>query len=194
MGERVITATRLRNDQRLAVDLDGEAWIVLDPLVAARLGLDEGTAPSSAAIAEAEREAARERALRQGARMVARRSHARGEVERRLERSTGADAAREAADRLAEIGAIDDERHARELAAHRLTAGWGPQRIAHDLAQAGVTDPVAAATLTELDPEAVLTAARRALGDRRGAAGWQRLAARGFDEDTAERLLGLPQE
>ena len=192
MGERVITATRLRDDQRLAVELDGEAWIALDPLDAARLGLDVGTILDDAGIADAEALAARDGALRRGARMVGRRSHARGELERKLARTSGDEAAREAADRLAAMGAVDDERHARDLAAQRLAAGWGPARIAHDLAAAGVADGVITATLAALDPADVLDAARRAAGDRAGAAGWQRLAARGFDEDVAERLLGLP--
>ena len=192
MAERVITATRLRDDQRLAVDLDGEAWIVLDALEAARLGLAPGTSVDAAAIAEAEAAAARDGALQRGARLVGRRSHARGELERKLARTSGDDAAREATERLAALGALDDARHARELAAQRLAAGWGPARIAHDLEAAGVAEADVAATLAALDPDAVLAAAQRAVGERTGAAGWQRLAARGFDEEIAERLLGLP--
>ena len=192
MAERVITATRLRDDQRLAVDLDGEAWIALDALEAARLGLEVGAILDAAVIAEAETSAARDGALQRGARLVGRRSHARGELERKLARTSGDDAARDAADRLAALGALDDERHARELAAQRLAAGWGPGRIAHDLEAAGVAEAVIVATLAALDADEVLAAARHAVGDRTGAAGWQRLGARGFDEETAERLLGLP--
>ena len=193
MTERVVTATRLRDDQRLAVELDGRAWVVLDPIVAARLDLTVGVTPSPAAIAEAEEAARRDGALQRGARLVARRSHARGELEQRLARTSGAEAARAAADRLEALGAVDDERHAAEVAAHRLRTGWGPARIAHDLAAVGVAEAVISAALADLDADAVLDGAALALGGRTGAAGGQRLAARGFDEDVAERLLGVPE-
>lgn len=192
MGERAITATRMRDDGALAVELDGSVWLAVDPLTASRLGLVVGAVLDAATIAETEAEAARGGALRRGARLAAQRSHARGELERKLARTAGDDAARAAADRLTEIGALDDARHARDLADHRLDAGWGPARIAHDLALAGVAEELIAQTLAAIEPRRLEAAARGALGTRTGADGWRRLAARGFDDDTAERLLGTP--
>ncbi|MGI9117436.1 MAG: RecX family transcriptional regulator [Gaiellales bacterium] len=192
MAARIITAVRSRDDQRLTVELDGKAWITLDPVTAARLGLhvDRTLAPGEVAAAE---EAARsEQALLRGAALVGQRSHARGELERRLARRAGDDAAQTAVERLADLGIVDDERHASELTAHRLRAGWGPARIEHDLRAAGVAETLIRCTLDELDDDALDAAARVALGARSGAAGWQRLAARGFDEAVAERLLGTP--
>ena len=189
---RLVTATHLRDDQRLAVDLDGERWIVLDAVAAARLGLDVGVELDDDAVAVAEETAADERALARGARLVGRRSHARAELERRLARREGEAAARSAADRLAELGAVDDERHAAEVAQTRLRSGWGPGRIEHDLLAAGVAEQTVREAIDALAEDDVDAAARLALDGRQGAAGWQRLAARGFDEDAAERLLGPP--
>ena len=194
MYPREITAIRTRDDHRLAIELDGKAWIVLDALTAARLGLDEGREVHPDVVREAESEAKRERALQRGAKLVGRRSHARGELEQRIARRDGDDAARAAVDRLTQMGAVDDARHAAELTAHRLQKGWGPLRIEHDLAAAGVEEALIRTTLAEIDAAELEQAGRAALGTRRGAEGWQRLAARGFDESTAERLLGLPDE
>ena len=190
--DRVVTATRPSGDQRLAIELDGKRWISLDVLTAARLGLAEGRALDERAVEAAEDEARRERALRRAARLVGRRCHARADLERRVSRSDGEAAAAAAAARLAELGALDDQRHAGEVAAHRLGAGWGPARIEHDLLADGVDEAIVRACIAGLADDAVDEAARRALGTRTGAAGWQRLAARGFDEDVAERLLGEP--
>lgn len=192
MASREITAIRTRDDLRLAIELDGKAWIVLDALTAARLGLDEGREVHPDVKAEAELEAKRERALLRGAQLVGRRSHARGELEQRLARRDGDDAARDAVDRLSELGAVDDERHAANLVEHRLAKGWGPARIEHDLMTAGVDEGLIRTTVDGLTDEQLDEAARIALGGRMGADGWQRLAARGFDASVAERLLGLP--
>jgi regulatory protein len=194
VASREITAIRTRDDLRLAIELDGKAWIVLDALTVARLGLDEGRAVHPDVVAEAEQEAKRERALLRGASLVGRRSHARGELERRLARRDGDTAARDAVDRLAELGAVDDERHAAQLAEHRLAKGWGPARIEHDLAAAGVEEELIRATLAALPEDRIDAAGRVALDGRTSAEGWQRLGARGFDESVAERLLGLPDD
>jgi regulatory protein len=194
MPLRVVTAVAPRDGQRLAVELDGEPWIVLDAVTALRLGLDVDATVDDATQAEAARLAAEERALHRGARLVGRRSHAAGELEGKIARADGPDAARAAVERLAELGAVDDERHAILLAERRLAAGWGPLRIRHDLEAGGVADPLAEAVIAALDPDAVEAAARRALGPHTGPEGWRRLAARGFDEGTAERLLGAPPD
>ena len=92
------------------------------------------------------------------------------------------------------MGAVDDGRHATELAEHRLAKGWGPARIEHDLDAAGIEEALIRATLASLDEQAILSAGRVAIGNRTGAEAWQRLGARGFDEAVAERLVGLPDE
>ncbi|MFM7248009.1 MAG: RecX family transcriptional regulator, partial [Actinomycetota bacterium] len=80
------------------------------------------------------------------------------------------------------------------VARQRLADGWGPLRIRHDLEAAGVEPGLIEAALDGLDPAAVEAAAAIAVGPRSGAEAWRRLAARGFDEDAAERLLGLPPD
>ncbi len=180
----------LRDNQWLAIELDGKPWLVLDPLEADRLGLQLDLPLTARMVADVEAVALAHRALARGAVLVGRRSYARGELETRLVRRDGADAARKAADRLVAMGVVDDARHAGELTALRLRAGWGPARIAHDLTAAGVANEQIESALHDIDIAVLDAAARKAVGTRSGADAWRRLAARGFDEDVAERIIG----
>jgi len=192
VAARVVTAVQPRTDLRVAIELDGNPWLVLDALVATELGIYLDASLSTTTKRTAEQSARAARALDRAAAMVGRRSHARGELEQRIAKREGADAARLAADRLESIGALDDTRHAAEVAAHRLASGWGPARIAHDLEVAGVDQTEIQACLQHLDDVAVDRAAAIAIGSRTGAEAWQRLASRGFDESVAERIVRLP--
>ncbi len=192
MAARVVTAVQPRTDLRVAIELDGNPCLVLDALVATELGIYVDASLSTTTKRKAEQNARAARALDRAAAMVGRRSHARGELEQRIAKREGADAARMAADRLESIGALDDTRHAAEVAAHRLASGWGPARIAHDLEVAGVDQAEIQACLQNLDDAVVERAAVLAIGARTGAEAWQRLASRGFDESVAERLVRLP--
>jgi regulatory protein len=131
----------------------------------------------------------RDRAMRRAGQLLARRAHGRAELERKLARRTDAELAAAVTGDLAAMGYVDDRRFATALAEQRLAQGWGPLRIAHDLALAGVADGVANAALAALDRDAIAAAARLAIGDRADVAAYRRLAARGFDDDVAEQLL-----
>lgn len=194
MADRVVTAVQPRADLRVAIDLDGNPWLVLDALVATEFGIFVDAELSAATKRKAEERARSARALDRGAAMVGRRSHARGELEARIAKREGPAAARKAADRLESIGALDDTRHAADVAARRLATGWGPARIAHDLAAAGVSQAEIHDCLARLSDDRVTQAARTAIGARTGVEAWQRLAARGFDEELAERLVGMPSD
>ncbi|HEX2358997.1 MAG TPA: RecX family transcriptional regulator [Solirubrobacterales bacterium] len=82
----------------------------------------------------------------------------------------------EAIARLAEAGALDDERFARRFAEDkRELRGWGPDRIAEALRGRGVEESLIAAALAAEEPEAtvaraveVLEEGGRELGDEAG--------------------------
>ncbi len=131
----------------------------------------------------------RDRAMRRAGELLARRAHGRDELRRKLARTGGEEVATEVTDDLARMGYVDDEQYAAVLAEHRLARGWGPLRIEHDLATAGVPEAVVNAAIAALDRDLVREAAQRAIGDRTGAAAARRLGARGFDEDVADGLV-----
>ncbi len=174
---------------RVVVELDGRRTLVLDATDAARLGLVEGATVDADLLAQAESAARRTTGLDAAARLLARRSSSRAEISRSVARHADAATAEEVASTLVAHGLIDDAAHARAVVERRLAAGWGPERIEHDLAAAGIERATADAALAAIDRAALLAAARVALGGREGAAGWRRLAARGFDEDVAEDVL-----
>jgi len=128
--------------------------------------------------------------MRRAGHLLARRAHGRAELEQKLARRTDPALAAAVTDDLAAMGYVDDRQFAAALAEQRLRQGWGPLRIAHDLALAEVPDAIAAAALAALERDAVAAAARRAIGERTGVAALRRLGARGFDDDLAEQLLG----
>jgi regulatory protein len=119
-------------------------------------------------------------AFRNAAALLARRDHSQAELARKLARHAPADIVQAVVDELAHAGLVDDARFAEALAQHRLTSGWGPKRIIHDLQTAGVERLVIDETLAGIPPDDVAAAARRAGGGRDGVAAYRRLEQRGF--------------
>ncbi len=194
MPDGLVTALTADGRGGIAIEVDGEPWLVLPAGALLAEGVAVGDrldARSRRALEQRGRDA---RALDRAAAMVARRSHGRVELERKLARRDGAHAAARAAERLAELGVVDDARHAGDLAARRLGDGWGPERIRHDLETAGVPTEVIEQAIAALDDASIDLAARRALGTRTGVEAWRRLASRGFDAEVAERLAPPPAD
>lgn len=124
-------------------------------------------------------------ALSLGYRALARRDRTVSEVRSYLI-NHGCDeaAAEEALGELREQGYLDDERYARRFAEDRRALdGWGAERIARRLDDAGVPVAVIEATLAERDPEDELEAA---VGVLRG-----KLRVAPTDDRGRERALGL---
>jgi regulatory protein len=76
------------------------------------------------------------------------------------ERGVGEDELAEAIARLAEAGAVDDERFARSFAEDkRELRGWGPERIAEALRARGVSEALVQSVAVESEADAVSRAA-----------------------------------
>ena len=179
---------------RVAVEVDGEPWLVLEEGDVLRLGLCTGLDVDDSLRRRATRASRTAEATRKAGRLLARRPLARADLEARLAPAAGAEAARAVVGRLEAIGVVDDRALGSALAAERLRRGHGPAAVLAALVGRGVPEHVAGEVVAGLDPDEVLAAARHALGTRTGAAGWQRLASRGFDEEVAEALLGLASD
>jgi len=175
---------------RVAVEVDGEPWVVLEEGDVLRLGLCAGLAVDDRLRERALAASRTATATRRAGRLLARRPLARADLEARLAPAAGPEAARAVVGRLEAIGVVDDRALATQLADERLGRGFGPAAIHALLLQRGVGEALAGEVVGELDAEAVLAAARVAAGGRTGAAGWRQLASRGFDEDVAEAVLG----
>lgn len=123
-------------------------------------------------------------------RALARREYSAAQLKAKLEqRGFSDDTADQALGQLAQAGWQSDARFAEMLVRNRIEQGYGPQRITHDLEQAGI--PAAELKAAVLAAEADWNALCIALHEKKfgtapeGAAQWQKhyrfLASRGFE-------------
>jgi regulatory protein len=111
------------------------------------------------------------------------------ELDARLEeRGVGAEARREALDRLERLGYVDDGRVAAARAEQLALRGVGDALIRHDLEGRGVEGEVIESALAALDPER--DRALRIVAERgRSARTARYLASRGFADDAVEEAV-----
>jgi SOS response regulatory protein OraA/RecX len=153
-------------------------------------GLDVGVELDRVRARRVRRELVRHEAMANAARSLARRDLTEKELAERLTRAQVAPAARsEAVGRLAQAGAVDDERVARTRAEVLAERGAGDALIRHDLAGRGIAKELVAAAVGALEPE-VARAVR--IVERRGSSlGTVRhLARKGFSEESIEGTCG----
>lgn len=115
-----ITGIELKQGSRYTVYVDGEYWYILDIELIAANGLREGLECDEAflgdVLLQSERRKARERAFY----LLEYRDHTRKELIDKLKRSVSVEVAAETADRMEELGLLDDERYAEQVAAFLL--------------------------------------------------------------------------
>ena len=123
-------------------------------------------------------------------RALARREYSAAQLKAKLEqRGFADDTADHALEQLAQAGWQSDARFAEMLVRNRIEQGYGPQRITHDLEQAGIPagEAKAAMQAAAADWTALCIAlhARKSGAAPVGAAEWQKqyrfLASRGFE-------------
>lgn len=135
-------------------------------------------------------------ALTQVTRLVAATDKTRAQLADALERRGFPPAEIEhALERAAALGYLDDARVARRRAQADLRDGWCGEALLARLAQAGLDEATARAAVQAEVAESgwtALSAARALVTARRlsGAKGARFLAARGFEEDLVERVIG----
>jgi SOS response regulatory protein OraA/RecX len=124
--------------------------------------------------------------MERAARVLRSRDLSVAELDARLDRARIAPALRgETIERLAEAGAVDDERFAESRARALADRGAGNLFVRHDLETRGVAPSAVEAAIELLDPESVRAAricARRGTGPKTA----RYLARKGFSEDAIE--------
>jgi len=177
----------------IALRLDGTAWLRVEPEALGELGISTGDEIDDARRAEVETALARVRARLFVVRSLAVKMQSAAEIEKKLAaRDVPADVAREAIERVAGYGYLDDASLAGQLARGMHARGYGRRRAEQKLRARGLRGEVADTALDEAfagQDEAML--AREALGrrpvvddaDRRRALAF--LARRGFSAGAA---------
>lgn len=118
-----------------------------------------GTLRSGDEISEEEFEAFRvkataSRAYSKALDLISRRDHSQKELENKLARTAGRESAKAAAQRVADIGLINDEIYAKKLAEELFRhKGFSPSRIRMELIQKGVSSEIADNSAGSIDFE-----------------------------------------
>jgi regulatory protein len=181
----------------IALRLDGRAWLRVEPEILGELGLAEGDEIDDVGRGTAEEALARLRARLFVVRSLAVRMQSTAEIERKLAaREIPPEVAREAIERAAGYGYIDDTSLSGQLARGMQARGYGRRRAEQKLRTRGLSGPLAERALDDAyggHDEVVL--AREALGrravaddaDRRRAVAF--LARRGFSSGAAWKAV-----
>ena len=184
----VVTALRPTRDG-VAVELDGHPWRTLPVAAVAEAGLGVGLEIDRGRARALARVRRRLQAEHVAVRALARREHSRASLDGRLARAGVGDAVRdEVLERAERSGLVDDMRFAERRARQLAERGAGDLLVLDDLLHQGVDEAAARTAIAALPPEA-----ERAAGivERRGrsARTLRHLGARGFSEESLERLI-----
>ena len=183
---------------RAKVFLDGEYWAELDGFVAAERGISEGVTLSEEELVEARAAGERPLAMERALNILGYRARSEDELRTRLLRAGYAGATvEETLSRLGELGYLDDEKFARDMAESRARK-HGPARIFGDLRKLGVGEELAREVADSRFPDdsqfvvAQGVAGRRYNADERSDAVARRvygfLARRGFSADVCAEV------
>lgn len=203
-----LTAIEPRRHRLVQLYLDGEAAVKLDAATAQEARLRVGMELDDEELHELLQKSDAARAKEKALYLLEHRPHAKRELERKLSRTVGEEAAQAAADRMEELGLVDDADYAARLAQELARKGYAFSRTVQELVRRGVDRELAqeAARESSPDPEEAIRRLiqrkyERRLGDEKGrrqtAAALQRLgyrweeirsALREFDGDPEENL------
>jgi regulatory protein len=129
---------------RARIFIDGEFWAELDPKIAVEFGFSEGATLSDEDLIQARVAGEKPLAINQALNILGYRARSEGELRQRLVRSGYAEqTVSEALARIRELGYLDDEAFARDLASSGARKKYGPRRILGNLRRAGVGEVVA---------------------------------------------------
>ena len=160
-----VTGVRERRG-KARVFVDGEFWAEIDAGVATERGLYEGSVLSVEELGEARVAGERALAMSRALRFLGYRARSKAEVRDRLRRyGYGEETVEEMVGRLEELGYLDDEEFARNLAREKARK-YGPRRVTADLRRGGVEAELARGVVEEefagrSEREAAATAATR---------------------------------
>lgn len=149
-----ITAIEPRRKCFSALFLDGEYAVKIDTETLLqsgyRVGQDITDEQLYDLIQASEQRRAREKALY----LLEHRSHSKQELVDKIRRTTSLEAAQAAADRMEDLGLIDDEDYARRYASELLNRkGYSLSRTVYELTQKGIDKELAEALAEELAPD-----------------------------------------
>ena len=135
----LITALEKRKGEGYALFVEGEYALTLNQETLVTEGLRAGQEITPERLTDLRRKADLRRAREHALYLLEKRSYSREELIRKLSRTAGPEAAHAVADRMEELGLIDDDAYARLLADHLWRyKGYGEGRIRQEMARRGL--------------------------------------------------------
>ena len=174
----LVTAIEKGKGSRWNVFVEGEFALSLDVETLLSSGLKAGQEVGPEALTELKTRTDTRRARERALYLLDTRSHTKKELTDKLAKTVEPDIAAQTADRMEELGLVNDEDYARRLAQSLAQyKGWGPGRIRQRLYEKGIAREISAQVLEELeestDSHAAILAIlqkkyRRYLADQKG--------------------------
>ena len=149
----LITAIEKRRKMLSALFLDGEFAVNIDTETLLqfryKIGMDITDEQLHELILASDARRANEKALY----FLEHRSHSKKELIEKIQRTTSKEAARSAADRMEELGLVNDEEFAKRYAAELFNRkGFSSRRAQYELLQKGIDKEIIAQVVEELEP------------------------------------------
>lgn len=148
----LVTALEPRRKSMTAVYLDGEFAMQLDTMTLLenkiKVGMEITDEQLHNLIKKSETSLAQEKALY----LITYRGHSRKELENKIRRSYSSETAEEIADKMQELGLVNDEEYARKYATELLhKKHMSPKAIAYKLKEKGISSEIISLITQELD-------------------------------------------
>ncbi len=149
-----ITSITKKNGTRWQIEVDDEYWAILDAEIIVNQHLKVGAELTEERMEEILRAADFRRARERALYLLDYRDHSRGEIVEKLSRNVDRVIAEEVADKLCELGLIDDGTYAKKLARHfLLTKKYGARRAEFEMRRKGIDGRLAAEAVAEVEPD-----------------------------------------
>lgn len=149
-----ITSITKKNGTRWQIEVDDEYWAILDAEIIVNQHLKVGSELTEERMEEILRAADFRRARERALYLLDYRDHSRGEIVEKLSRNVDRVIAEEVADKLCELGLIDDGTYAKKLARHfLLTKKYGARRAEFEMRRKGIDGRLAAEAVAEVEPD-----------------------------------------
>ena len=149
-----ITSITKKNGTRWQIEVDDEYWAILDAEIIVNQHLKVGVELTEERMEEILRAADFRRARERALYLLDYRDHSRGEIVEKLSRNVDRVIAEEVADKLCELGLIDDGTDAKKLARHfLLTKKYGARRAEFERRRKGIDGRLAAEAVAEVEPD-----------------------------------------
>lgn len=171
----VITDIFKKQGTRYQIEVDGEYWTILDVEIVADFHLKKGMEVTEGLQAEVQRAAdyrgGKERALY----LLGYRDHCRKDLVSKLSKNIDRELAEEIADKMEELGFLDDRKYAEKLARHLiLVKKRGERRALQEMVLKGIDRETAIEAISLVEPdenmlqELIERKYLRYLGDEKG--------------------------